>query len=270
LTHRSWFSAPRYLLVLFLATGTLLVCALLWLGWQLARQDRDLEAQRLQERRESAAELAVVALRRSLAQAEERVAALCSALDRTDFDSQAAELAATLPTDSVLISVRRETFAAYPANRLAFYPEVAMAPAMSQTLFASADALEFGSGNHVAALAALDRLARGSDRSIRAAALVRRAAIFRRRGQWQAAIDVYGELERLGDVSTEGVPAELLARHARLTILTEQGRTSDARREAPASALMLGPKARPERSMRAGAWDRRSALRGGGQPGMRY
>ncbi|MEK7403768.1 MAG: hypothetical protein AAB225_01545 [Acidobacteriota bacterium] len=47
--------------VMFLAIALLLAGVLLGLGWQLVRQDREVAAQRLQQRRENAADLAVAA-----------------------------------------------------------------------------------------------------------------------------------------------------------------------------------------------------------------
>lgn len=62
----TWLHPPHRLLALFLA-GTLLLCGSLgWLGWRLQEQDRALERQRARERREHAADLAAVALARTL------------------------------------------------------------------------------------------------------------------------------------------------------------------------------------------------------------
>ncbi|MDP2999695.1 MAG: hypothetical protein Q8N47_19565, partial [Bryobacterales bacterium] len=59
-----------HLLVMFFATTFVLVTALAWMGWQLVRQDRALARQRLEERRENAADLAVGALQRHFSQLE--------------------------------------------------------------------------------------------------------------------------------------------------------------------------------------------------------
>src|SRR5712691_7523991 len=60
-----WFRPPLAVLTLFI--GLMTVCALVlgWLGWQVLVQDRAVEAQRRQERIESAADRAVAAIERA-------------------------------------------------------------------------------------------------------------------------------------------------------------------------------------------------------------
>ena len=61
--------------MLALAAVTLLSAgSLSWLGWQMLRQDADVEAQRQQERIDHQADLAVQSLERTLAATEERLA----------------------------------------------------------------------------------------------------------------------------------------------------------------------------------------------------
>ena len=66
----SWLRTPRHLLAGFLIVTLGPACGLVWLGWKLLDQDRALASQRLQERRERAADLAVSSLQQRLAAAE--------------------------------------------------------------------------------------------------------------------------------------------------------------------------------------------------------
>ena len=66
-----WARVPRNLTVAFLAVAAVSVVALIWLGARLVAQDRALEAERLREKRESAADRVVAALDRALS-ADER------------------------------------------------------------------------------------------------------------------------------------------------------------------------------------------------------
>lgn len=68
--------ASRRLFVLFLATTLAPAIGLGWLGWRMVEQDRALERQRVQERRDHAADLGAAALERALAEIEERLATL--------------------------------------------------------------------------------------------------------------------------------------------------------------------------------------------------
>ena len=56
----------RRLLAMYLLTTLVPVASLAWLGWRMADQDRVLEAKRLEEQRDRAADLAATALQRIL------------------------------------------------------------------------------------------------------------------------------------------------------------------------------------------------------------
>jgi hypothetical protein len=93
MTLRDWIRPPRHLLVLFVAVTTISATALAWSIWQLARQDRDLARQRAQERRESAATLAVGSLQRTLESVDGELRALASAA-RPDLTRRASQIEA--------------------------------------------------------------------------------------------------------------------------------------------------------------------------------
>ena len=121
ISWKQWLESRRRLLTMFLAIAVLLAGTLLWLGWQLARQDRELASQRVQERREIVADLAVAALQKSLSLVEEQLTNLAN-LPSREIRRKAAEYAAALPGDSVLVLARGGEVEAYPENRLPFYP----------------------------------------------------------------------------------------------------------------------------------------------------
>src|SRR5438128_10125625 len=71
--------SSRRLLVLFVATTAVPAASLTWLGWRMVEQDRLLENQRVQERRDQAADLAAAAMQRILAEAEDRLTTFSTA-----------------------------------------------------------------------------------------------------------------------------------------------------------------------------------------------
>jgi signal transduction histidine kinase len=236
-----WLEPSRHLLILFLATALLLVGALLWLGWQLARQDRELADKRLQERQETAADLCVAALQQAVAQAETRLADI-SRLAPGELEKEAAGYARTLSEDSVLVLERDGKILIYPARRLPFYPDQPAPLPFPDSVFAEADALEFRSSDYPAALSILKPLARASDKSVRAEALLRIARIHGRQKEWDAALEAYTGLSSLVDTPVTGLPADLVAGQARMRILASSGRPDAARQEA--AALLDGLKRR--------------------------
>ena len=77
-----WFRAPRQLRFVFVGTMLLLSCTLGWLGWRLLQQDQQLATQRLAERRETAADLAVAALEKRLSGVEQDLGSILAAGER--------------------------------------------------------------------------------------------------------------------------------------------------------------------------------------------
>jgi signal transduction histidine kinase len=226
-----WLEPPRHLPILFLATSLLLVGALIWLGWQLARQDRELADKRLQERQETAADLCVAALQQELAQAEARLANL-SALAPAELQKEAATYARTLPSDSVLVLRRGDKIEIYPDKQLPFYPDEQVAPRFSESLFAEAGDLEARKADYPAAIAALKPLARSTEKTVRAEALLRISRIHRRQKAWGAALAAYQEIAALGSTPVTGLPADLVACQARISVLEILSQPAAARQEA--------------------------------------
>lgn len=230
---RDLFQPQRHLLAMFLTVTLLLTATLIWLSWQLIRQDEALAEQRIAERRESAADLATAALQKSLVQAEEQLNAL-SVTPIRELSGKADQIAKRLGADSVLIICGPDSVEAFPSGRLLFHPTRPSAAPAARNLFAQAESLEFFRENFGAAIAVLQDLARAGDPAVRAGALMRLARIHRKSGRLREALAAYESLAALGPVPVEGLPADLVARHASLTLLETLGERERLGREASA------------------------------------
>jgi hypothetical protein len=189
----------RRLLVLFVATTLVPAIGLAWLGWRLVEQDRALENQRIQERRDHAADVGAAALQRVLAEIEEKLALLGTA---SKPSGQGVAVVVFGP-QGVLD---------HAGAPLPYYPAVPPA----------------------AAIPVLNGLVRAKDRAVRAAALVRLARNYRKAGDSARALAAFRELGDLGDTPVNGLPAGLLARQGAALLLETLGRTHDLKREAAA------------------------------------
>jgi signal transduction histidine kinase len=230
-SRKQWLGPPRRLWFSFLAVAVVLTGVMLWLGWKLVRQDQELAAQRLQERRESATDLAAIALQKSLSQIEEQMTRLAS-LAPVERRRQAAADAGTLTADCALILFQPDAVEAFPEQRLPFLPAVPRKPGPAASLFAEAERLEFRQLDSAKAVEALREPARSPDPQIRAAALLRIARNYRKLGRWDEALAVYGELATVNAVQIEMLPPELIALQARLQVLEQANRIEEARQEA--------------------------------------
>jgi signal transduction histidine kinase len=199
-----WFQPPRVVLTLFISLMAVCALALGWLGWQVVVQDRAVEAQRRQEQVERAADRVVAAMVRTLATPDVTITMAAGGDDDVT-----------------------------PAGRLAYMPEHATARAVPEN-FAEAEALEFSRQGRSRAADAYRRLAESSDTQSRAEALMRLARVLRHQQKWAEALRVYASLEKLGEAPVAAMPAGLVARAARCSVLAESGDGAAARREAAA------------------------------------
>ena len=211
-----WFRPPRNLLTFYLA-GTLAAApALAWLGWRLLDQERALEGTRAQERLEISADRVVALLQRSL----------------DDLERQSGAAGATMAEDTVVVTADHRTFQTRPPDRLAFYPSITESAEPPGDVFGAGEAAEFAGGDLANAIAIYRELARSRALPVRAGALVRLGRSLRKAGRRDEALQVYSELARLPDTFIEGLPAELVAREARCSVLQEQGSRDALEREA--------------------------------------
>jgi signal transduction histidine kinase len=216
----SWFRPPRHLLLLFLAVTLVPATGLVWMGWRLFQQDRALAVQRIQERRERAADLIVTALQQCLTEAEQRLARPSVAEHITPYD------------DALLVIFKPGSIEARPKNRLPYYPVVPRRPEPPERLFSRGEEYEFRSQDYARAIAGFRELARSKDPAIRAGAHARIARNLRKSGQFHAALAAYEELAKLESITVGGVPADLVGRRARCSLLAGLERNDELQREA--------------------------------------
>ena len=199
------FRPPRAVLTLFISLMLVCAVALGWLGWQVLEQDRAMEAQRWQERIESAADRAVVAVERGFASSDAEVVV---------HSTGAAQMT--------------------PPGSLAYAPSQIQSGPVPPEVFAEAESLEFEKQDGNKAAEAYARLAESGNPQIRAEALVRLGRVLRRQKKLPQALNAYASLEKLGPVLVAGMPANLVARAARASTLREGGDRSSAKRETAA------------------------------------
>lgn len=215
---RSWVRPPRLLLLSFLAVTILPAAALVWLGWRFFEQDGALAEQRVRERRERAADLVVVAFEQALAATEQR-------------------LGEPLPDGaSGAVSLRFENDRVEAHPPLLYYPAVRLRREAPAELFTRVEELEFQQHNYARAITTLSELARSPDVSVRAAAHLRIARNRRKAGQPELALEDYRRLTQCAAAAIEGVPADLVARRARIALLSQLHRDNEAQGEAASLA----------------------------------
>lgn len=216
---------PRRVVVLFLALTLAPAGGLVWLGWRLLEQDRALEAQRTQERRDNAADLAVSALDRELSTARQRLVQ----------PHQPTGLAS--PRDSLVVVFRQQRIEALPAGRLLFYPYISPDVELAgsgDSEFLRGEEYEFQHKDYAKAIESFRLLARSRNPAVRAGALLRLARNYRKAGNLRLALVAYEELSRTDRVAIAGVPSDLLGRRARCSLLAELGRSDELFQQAGA------------------------------------
>ncbi len=215
-----WLWPPGRTLAVFLCLMLVLGGALGWLGWQWLKQDRALERQRLQERLELATDRMAAALQQSL----------------TDLESYLTFVpnsGAKEPPEGVLVLlVTRRAFDAYPPGGLLYYPVIPVGEEPPAATFAAGETLEYQRNDPDKAAQVFRELARSPDPGVRAGALLRLGRNLHKTGRHEEALQAYGELAQLGRTIVMGLPAELMAREARGTVLESIGKREELRKEA--------------------------------------
>lgn len=230
-----WFQPPRHLLLIFLLISLGPAAALGWLSWRLLEQDRALEAQRIQERLENAADMASAYLHQAQAEVEETLAHLAT-LPQADLPAAASLGAESLGNAVLLVAFRQEEVLAVPRERLLYLPYLPPVHEPSAAVFSAGENYEYRQQNYSRAITIFRKLSASADTAARAGALVRLARNLRKSGQFDEALATYRELEHMGGlrIGSIGVPAELLARHSRCSVLEQLEQLSDLRSEAEA------------------------------------
>jgi signal transduction histidine kinase len=218
---RQWFQPPRHLLVWFAVVAVAPALVIAWLSWRIAQQDRALESHRLQERLESAANLAAAALDRLLSEIEQQL-----------VDSPDSPRPENLAHGAVFAVFDARGLVRHSGDGLLYYPALPRPPEPSESLFSPGEILEFQRGDYRGATRAFRELSRTSDPLVRAGALVRLARNHRKAGNHVQALAAYDELIALGSTPAGGLPAELVGRQGRAALFEEARRQQDLQREA--------------------------------------
>ncbi len=209
--------STRKVTALLLAVALLFAGALGWLGWRLLQQDRALARQRRVEQLDAAADRISAAMYRRLGELEEALAEP----DR-----------APLSSDAVVVRAGRERVLVRPADGLLYLPVISAAAEPPSSIFADGELLEFQRNNPAAAATVFRRLAHSPHPMTRAGALLRLGRNLAKSGQSSEALGVFEELSAMGGTPVGGLPAELVAREARCSLLDKLGHAADLRREA--------------------------------------
>jgi signal transduction histidine kinase len=198
---REWLKPPRTLLLILFLLTLVSVSALGWFGWKLLDQQRAVEAQRLQERLDQAADRIAATLRGTLAETGERLGAWASAPP-----------AGREPPEGLLLVLTENSLTATPADRLLYDPSAFPALETNLSAFDEAEASEFQQALPAKALPVYERLAASGDAATRAGALLRIGRVLRKLNRPEESRAVYEKLAALAGVSVAGAPAELVGR----------------------------------------------------------
>ena len=194
--HRLRMRAPANLTAVFLAVAGVSVFALVWLGIGIVRQDRALEAQRLAERREGAADRVVAGLER-VSSVEERL-----------LDGAAAPPEGFGRDGALLIVADSSGLQAWPDRALLYYPTVRPLREAPVEVFREAETLEHSDRAYDRAITLLRQLSKSRDPAVKAGAELRLARNLRKAGRAEAALETYSDLATVIDASLSGVPAD--------------------------------------------------------------
>ncbi len=221
-TRKFWGLITQKTTVLFIAAAVMSVFALIWMGLRLMQQDRTLEVQQIEEKREVAADRIIASLEQALTIEERKL-----------NDPQASDLS-TAPEDFFLVSMNSEGIRVWPEKTLLYYPLVSSGYESPAQLFAEAEKAEFQNNNYTRAITLLRPLSNSEDPSTRAGAKLRLARNQRKAGRLDAALETYGEIKNFdikSNVTTSGIPVDLVARRAFCSLLEEMGTDPDRLKE---------------------------------------
>jgi signal transduction histidine kinase len=215
----------RNTMILFLGVAAVSVAALVWMGVRLIQQDRALEAQQLEERREAAADRLIASLEQVLLEEESKLADLPNVDFHPSEDDVVLIFAGSLGSSEVRV---------WPDNSLLYYPVIPPQREAPSSIYTAAEKSEFLDHDYSRAVLELRPLSKAGDPAVRAGAQLRLARNLRKAGDLGSALKTYDEMARSSDhgVLLSGVPADLAARRARCLLLEELGRGAELQQEA--------------------------------------
>jgi signal transduction histidine kinase len=185
----------------------------MWLGAQLAEQDRNLWRQRDLERRQATADAVALTMAQSLA------------------DVEHGPKGRLVPEGALRIVIGQSEVRIEPAGRALWQPVSPPVSSASSREFAAAEANEFQSTAQKA-LVRYQELAQSAEPAIQAGALLRIARVYRNSGHAGEALQVYRKLAGMPRIAIEDMPSDLEARRAVCALLDESGRKGESAREA--------------------------------------
>ncbi|BCS30843.1 hypothetical protein TBR22_A00430 [Luteitalea sp. TBR-22] len=203
-----------------LATSLIVSAVLLWSGWRLVTQQRELDARQARQAVEAAADALAADIREALAEQGDRLSA------RLDGDAGQAS-----PAGTVTATWRAGLDRQVSSGGLPFVPWPTSAAGQAH-VFADAEAAEFRQGTLDTAAQRYRSLAAHPDDAVRAGALLRLARVLRKQGDIAGAMTASEALAALGDEDAEGVPASLAGLDGQRLALTLRGDGTGARRVA--------------------------------------
>jgi len=153
---REWLRPPRAVLALFLVVTLVPAAGLVWLGWYLLQQDRALVDQRVQERRERAADLLVGTLDAKLRAFEQ------------DLTGPSARQLLAQGDDAVLVVLGSGAMDVYPRSHLLYYPIASPCQEPAELVFRAGEDREFRLHDYAGAIANFRELSRSEDATVRA------------------------------------------------------------------------------------------------------
>ncbi len=221
-TRRFWGRITQKTTSLFLAAAVISVFALIWMGLRLMKQDRILEVNQLEEKREAITDRFIAAIEQVLSDEERKLANPLT----TDFAQK---------EDFVWIFMNSEGIRVQPEKTLLYYPVVSSGNEAPSQLFSEAERAEFQNNDYNRAITLLRSLSKSEDSATRAAVMLRLARNLRKAGRLDDALDIYKKLNNSASgsqVTISGVPADLVARRARCSLLKKMGSLDQLQKEA--------------------------------------
>ncbi len=211
---------PRSLYGGLLATSLVVTGALLWSGWRLVTQQRELDARQARQTVEAAADALASDIREALAEQGDRL--------RARLGGAAGP---PPPSGGALVTWRADHDGHLSSGGLPFVPWAAAASSRAG-VFARGEAAEFTQRALDVAERRYRSLAEHADPMVRAGALLRLARVLRTRGDNPGAIAASSALEALGAHDAGGIPAALAGLDGQRLALVQLGDVHGAGRVA--------------------------------------
>ncbi len=150
-------------------------------------------------------------------------------LDREQLAEKQRARASPFPEAIVAFTADRRSIRAHPPGAVVYFPVAG--ETSTDHLFRAAESLEY-TGAAAKAIELYGELSRSSDSNIRAGALLRLGRVLRKTNRTDEALRVYSTLAALGATRAARLPAALLGREVRATVLAQKGAKALAANEA--------------------------------------